>query len=230
MNHRRNAIIIGIFYILAAVSAVIAVILYEPIMESTWYEVTVNGQRNSVLMGVLNDLLLVITAVGTTVMLAPYLRKISQHLSLAYFSFRYMEAVFISIGIVAVLALVSLGDAFAEGVVTNSEILQPSGILLQGIHRWVMVLGPNLMLGVNTFIYSYLLIQSKLVPKPLATFGMIVSVMVFVAGTLDLLGVIDPWSIVKGLAALPLGVYEISLAIYLIAKGFQSEGIELFEK
>ena len=37
--------------------------------------------------------------------------------------------------------------------------------MLQSFHRWTFMLGPNLMLGLNTIMYSYLLFRTGLVPK-----------------------------------------------------------------
>lgn len=226
MNHRRNAIILGVFYILAAVSSVVAVLLYQPIMEENWYGVAQNNQTQAVLFGVLFDVLLLISVASTAIILAPYLTKTSRRLSLAYLVFRLMEGVFIAIGLVAVLVLVTLSQAYDNSIIANNnDLMLVIGAMLQGFHRWIMVLGPNLMLGINTMIYSYLLYQSRLVPRSLAIFGMVVSVMVFMAGIFDFFGYIEPWSTLKGLVALPLGVYEISLAIYLIVKGFKAEAL-----
>ena len=88
------------------------------------------------------------------------------------------------------------------------------------------MLGPNLMLGLNTIMYSYLLFRTGLVPKPLAIFGMVTAVSVFIAGLLEMFGVIEPISTAKGLLALPLGVYEMSLAVWLIVKGFHKQNLE----
>ena len=95
--------------------------------------------------------------------------------------------------------------------------------MLQSFHRWTLVLGPNLMLGINTMMYSYLFFRTGLVPKPLALFGMVTAVLVFIAGLLDMFGIIEPISTAKGLIALPLGVYEMSLAVWLIVKGFHKQ-------
>jgi len=99
------------------------------------------------------------------------------------------------------------------------------GLLLQATYRWTAMLGPNLMLGINTGLYSYLLYRTGYVPKPLAIFGMITAVMIFIAGLLQMFGIIGPYSAVKGLLALPVGVYEMSLAIWFIAKGFHRENL-----
>ena len=108
----------------------------------------------------------------------------------------------------------------------SEENLLPIGFMLQAFHRWTMMLGPNLLLGLNTIMYSYLLFRTGLVPKQLAIFGMVTAVMVFIAGLLDMFGVIEPLSTAKGLLALPVGVYEMSLAVWLIVKGFHKQNLE----
>lgn len=230
LSHKQNAILIGIFYILAAVSSVIAVILYEPIMTESFYEVVQNGQETTVLWGAVMDLILLVSAVGTTSFLAPYLKRVDPQLALAYFGGRFMEAVFIGLGLASILVLISLSQAFAAGQVSDTGALIAQGYAFQGMHRWIMVLGPNFMLGINTFLYSLLFSRSKLIPKNLAYFGMLTAVLVFISGFLDMFGIIEPWSTLKGLIALPVGVYEISLAVYLIVKGFKAEGLASFNK
>lgn len=70
------------------------------------------------------------------------------------------------------------------------------------------------------------MVRTGLVPKPLAVYGMVTAVSVFTAGLLDLFGVIEPVSAAKGLIALPVGVYEMSLAVWLIVKGFHKPNLE----
>ena len=148
---RMNGIIIGILYIVAAVSSVIAVALYQPVLSDQWYMSVANGFETKVLIGVCNDLLLVVSAIGTAVMLFPYLRRWNEHLALGYLCFRFMEAVFIAIGLVSILGLVHLSTNYEAGILA-SENLHAVGIMLQTFHRWTFVLGPNLMLGLNTVI------------------------------------------------------------------------------
>ncbi len=219
-NHRINAIIVGIFYILAAVTSIIAVVFYQPILSDEWYTVVENGLETKILVGVINELAVVATVIGTTVMLFPYLRGWNEHASLGYLCFRFMEAVLITIGIVSILVLLHLSGQYAAGSVDDFSNLTPIGLLLQSVYRWTSLLGPNIMLGLNTVLYSYLLFRTKLVPKKLASFGMLTAIMVFIAGILDMFGVIGTYSTAKALIALPVGVYEISLAVWLIIKGF----------
>lgn len=227
MSHARiSAFIIGIFYIIAAISSIVAVILYQPILTADWYAVVQNGHQQTLLFGVLNDLLLVVSAVGTAVMFFPFLRRVNETIALFHLCFRFMEAVLISIGVIGILALIQLSIGYDQGVFQSAEVIKATGMALQAFHRWTFLLGPNFMLGINTAMYSFLLIKSGLVPKNLARFGFMTALLVFIAGQLDFWGVIAPTSAVKGLLALPVGIFEISLALYLMTKGFRKEALK----
>ncbi len=223
---RMNGMILGVLYIVAAVTSVIALVFYQPLLSEQWYMSVANGFETKVLIGVLNDLLVVVTVVGTAVMLYPYLRRWNEHIALGYLCFRFMEAVFIAIGWVSILGLLQLSSYYEAGSIASEESLHAIGLLLQAFHRWTFVLGPNFMLGLNTFMYSYLLFRTGLVPKPLAIFGMVTAVLVFISGLLEMFGIVEPLSTEKGLIALPVGVYEMSLAVWLIVKGFHKQNLE----
>ncbi|WP_337031521.1 DUF4386 domain-containing protein [Paenibacillus illinoisensis] len=223
---RRNGIIIGIFYIVAAVTSVIAVISYEPVLSEQWYLSVANGFKTKVLFGVLNDLILVLTAVGTSVMLFPYLRRWNEQLALGYLCFRFMEAVLIAVGVVSILGLVQLSIYYEGNSLASIENLKELGYMLQAFHRWTSMLGPNFMLGINTALYSYLLFRTRLVPRTLALSGIFTAILVFIAGLLEMFGIIEPLSTVKGVIALPVGVYELSLSVWLIAKGFDKKNLK----
>ncbi|MDW0116177.1 DUF4386 domain-containing protein [Sporosarcina thermotolerans] len=220
-----NGLIIGILYIVAAVTSIIAVVFYQPVLSEQWYMAVANGLETKVLIGVLNDILLVSAAVGTAVMLFPYIRRWNEQIALGYLCFRFMEAVIIAIGLVSILGLLHLSMNFERGSLGDGD-LHAAGLLLQAFHRWTFMLGPNLMLGLNTLMYSYLLFRTGLVPKKLALFGMVTAVMVFIAGLIDMFGIVEPNSTAKGLIALPVGVYEMSLAVWLIVKGFHMQNLE----
>lgn len=115
-----------------------------------WYMTVANGLKTKVLIGAVNDLLLVVTAVGTAVMLFPYLRRWNEQMALGYLCFRFMEAVFIAIGLVSILGLLQLSIYYEAGSLAIEENHLAIGFMLQSFHRWTSVLGPNLMLGLNT--------------------------------------------------------------------------------
>jgi hypothetical protein len=92
---------------------------------------------------------------------------------------------------------------------------------------------PNHMLwvyvptGIGGLILTYLLLVSRLVPRPIAALGLVGYALLSVGVPLDLLGVLD-MNAGPGLLLLgPGGLFEaVFLPIWLIAKGFRSTSSE----
>jgi hypothetical protein len=94
--------------------------------------------------------------------------------------------------------------------------------VLLAVRVWTFVLGPLLFLGINTSRYSSLLFTSRLVPRPLASMGLVGATLVTLAAFLAMFDIAPPFTPINGLLSAPIGVYEMLLAGWLIAKGFGS--------
>jgi hypothetical protein len=218
---RRAAITIGVLFIFATVSAILGLYLYGPILGAD-YLVRGAEDKNQVILGAIMELILVVTAIGTAIGLFPILRQYGERIALAHVSFRFLEAVVISIGVVAVLSLVTLSQEFVATAGADASAFQVSGSLLLAVREWTIILGPLLFLGVNTLMYSSLLFKSRLVPRPLATLGVIGAALVTVAAFLAMFDIVPPFTPVSGLLVAPIAVFEMLLAGWLIVKGFSS--------
>ncbi len=220
MNDKKNALITGLFFIAATVFAIIGLKLYDPILVQSDYIQNATKDTTQLIWGAVCELILVCTASGTAIMLSPYLRKYNEHLGMAYFSFRLLEAIFILIGIVAMLSIVSLCNSFANESNPDLSAYRAAGIIAKAIHDWTFILGPLFMLGINTYIYSYVFFKTELVPKKLALTGMAGAALVFSSSLLVMFGIISISSTIQVLMAVPIAVFEMVLAAWLIFKGF----------
>jgi hypothetical protein len=224
-THRRAATVVGIMFIIATVTAILGLLMYQPILAGPDFLVNGAGQKDQVILGALMELLLVCTAIGTAIGLFPVLRPYGERIALGHLCFRFLEAVVITIGIVAVLSLLSVSQEFVALAGLDASAYHTSGILLRAVYKWTSMLGPLLFLGVNTFMYSYLLYKSKLVPRSLAVLGLSGAALVSGYGMVVLFGVAvqgaAPWVVL----ALPIAVYEMLLAGWLIIKGFNVSAI-----
>lgn len=220
MNDKKNAIITGLFFIGATVTAIIGLKLYDPILVQPDY--IQHGAKYTVqlIWGAVFELILVCTASGTAIMLSPYLRKYNEHLGLGYLCFRLLEAIFILIGIVAMLSIVTLSNSFVNESSPDLSSYQTAGIIAKAIHDWTFIIGPLFMLGINTFIYSYVFFKTEFVPTKLALVGIVGAIIVFSSSLLAMFGIIQMASTTQILMAIPIAVYEMVLAGWLIAKGF----------
>lgn len=223
-NDKSNAAITGIFFITATTFAIIGLLLYDPLLNHPDY--LTQGAKNAtqILWGALCELVLVIANTGTGLMLYPYLKQYNQHLGLGYICFRLLEVVFIIIGIISILALLSLSVEFTNNASHNElKTFQTFGVILKAIHDWTFILGPNFMLGINTFIYSYVFFQTKMIPRKIAILGLIGALLVFVVGNLEMLNYVPQFSVTAVIMVIPVALYEMILAVWLILKGFNFE-------
>jgi hypothetical protein len=224
-THRQAGISIGIMFIFATVSAILAVLFYEPILTGPDYLINGAGQKKQVTLGILMDLILVCTAIGTAVGLFPILRPYGERIALGHLFFRFLEAVVITVGIVAILSLLTLSQDFVAAASPDASAYHVAGILLLAVYKWTSMLGPLFFLGVNTFLYSYLLYKSKLVPRQLAVLGLSGATLVFGYAMLVMFGVAVQGAAPLVLLALPIAAYEMMLAGWLIIKGFSSSAV-----
>ena len=217
---KKNALTAGVFFIIAAITSIIGLKLYDPVLNNPDYLILGEKYANQIVLGAFFELILVCTAIGSAIMLYPYLKKYNESWAIGYVCFRMLEAVFILIGTISVLALINLSVLYnAEPTNYNFKTI---GAVLQAVHSWTFILGPNFMLGVNTFIYSYVFFKSNLIPKKIALLGMIAAVLIFIAAILEMFGVILQISPSGILLALPIFSYEMTLAILLVVKGFNT--------
>ncbi|MBL7931387.1 MAG: DUF4386 domain-containing protein, partial [Bacteroidia bacterium] len=219
-NTRINAVVTGIFFIMATATAIMGLKLYDPLLigQNDYFQITRNV--NQVALGAFFELLLVCSAIGTGIMLLPYLRLFNERLGLAYLCFRFLEAILITVGIVSLLALLSLSSFYSAGRSASPGNFIAEAQALRAIHDWTFILGPHFMLGINTFIYSYVFFKTGLVPKRLALMGLSGAVLIFIAAILELFSVLQLNSVAVIIMAVPIASYEMILAARLIAKGF----------
>jgi hypothetical protein len=223
-SNKITAKIVGVLFILAAVTAVIGLILYDPILNGPDYLMRGSEHANQVVLGALMELILVVSAVGTATTMFPILRKYNETIALWHVCFRFLEAIIITIGVISVLSLLTLSREFAAAASPDIASFQASGIVLKAIHDWTFLLGPLFMLGINTMMYSYIFYKSKLVPRFIPILGMTGAALVFINALLVMFGVVEQIS-VWGLLALPIAANELILAVWLIVKGFNVSAI-----
>jgi Domain of unknown function (DUF4386) len=218
MSSRRvTATVAGVFFVLAAAAAMVALALYQPVLSDTGYVVGA-GADTRVLLGAFLEVVLAVSVIGTAVTLYPVLERQQPSVALGYVCGRLLEAAVIVVGIISVLSVVTLRQHSAG---TDDGALVAVGRSLVALHDWTFLLGPGLVIGVNSLLLAYLMYRSRLVPRWIAVLGLVGGPLVFASSTAVMFGLYDQVSAPAGLAALPVTAWEMSLAAYLVVKGFK---------
>src|SRR5579872_6368084 len=116
---RKAALVMGVLYLLTFVTSIPALLLYDPVLHDAHYIVS-GGADTRVLFGAFLEVILIIANIGTALALFSVLRRQHEGLALGYVAARIMECVFIGVGILSVLSIVTLRQ-HAAGADARSE-------------------------------------------------------------------------------------------------------------
>jgi hypothetical protein len=220
--NRNVAIVVGILFILREVTSITGLILYGPILNDPEYIINGAADEARVIWGAFFEVLLVFTQIGTAITLFPILKKYNESMAIGTVCFRLMEATIVILGIMSLLAIVTLNHSFLKEANPDTSSYLMAGKLLLDIHNWTFLYGPNLILGPSTFMTSYLLYKSKLVPRFVTFLGLVGGPLISANAVLVMFGVFPQLSVWGMVLAIPVFAYEVSLAVRLLANGFNS--------
>jgi len=207
-SDRRTAAIAGILYLVTVASSIPALALKEPVLSDPSLLAGVPG-RSALQWAVILELILIVSCIGTAVVLFPVLRRGHEAAALGFVAARIIEGACIAVGVIAMLSLmnVSTGDGTAHD-------------LLRAIHDWAFLIGPGLIPAINGLLLGYALYRMRLVPRLLPILAFIGAPLLTASAISTLVGIFDQVSAVAAVAAVPIAAWEIGLGIWLVVKGF----------
>lgn len=217
---RRIAVVAGTFFIVAAAAAIIGLALEGPVLNAPRYIVG-SGNDTRVILGAFFEVVVAISLIGTAVTLFPIVKRQNESIALGYVAGRVVEALIIIVGIISILSVVRLRQGFGGGTAADTASLVAVGRSLVAVHDWTFLFGPSLAIGVNTLLLAYLMYASRLVPRVIPIVGLIGGPLIFVSGTAEMFGLYGPFSVWGSIGALPVFAWEMSLAVWMIVKGFE---------
>ena len=221
VSTRRTAMVAGVLFLMAAAASIPALVLFQPVLGDARY-VLAAGADGGVLLGALLEIVTVVAVLGTGVALYPVLRRESPAAALGYAFGRLMEGVLIAVGLVSVLTVLTLRQD-AAGADDGALVVAQQALV--AVKDWTFLLGPNVALGVNTLLLAGIMHRSGLVPRWIARLGLAGGAIILASGTAVLLGAYEQVSVVGTVAALPVFVWEMSLAVCLVVTGFRPSAL-----
>lgn len=211
-TQRKTSLWAGWFYILTFVS-IPTLALYGSIHEPNYILGT--GNDNGVILGGVLEIVVALCGIVTAVVLYPVLSKQNKSLALGLVAARVLEAGTMFAGVAFLLTIVSLHQKSA-----GADTLPVSQAFVILYDR-IFLLGQGFIPAINDLLLGILLYQSRLVPRYLSMIGIVGGLPLLIGYFAILFGFIDRVSPMAGLSAVLVALFEFSLGIYLIFKGFK---------
>lgn len=213
---RKTSLTAGILYLLTFVS-VPTLALYGSIHGSDY--LLGSGPDTAAIVGGILEIIVALAGISTAVVLYPVLRKQNESLALGLVAARILESGTIFVGVAFLLSVVTLKQAGA-GV----DSLATSHALV-ALYDRIFLLGQSFMPAICDMLLGFLLYKSGLVPKALSLIGMIGGPILLAGYLAVMFGLIGQHTPLAGLSAVLVALFEFSLGIYLVVKGFKPTAI-----
>ncbi|PZQ88251.1 MAG: DUF4386 domain-containing protein [Leifsonia xyli] len=213
-NDRRLAALTGGLYLLTFATSIPALPLKRAFLDGDGTTAMLNG-------AVILEIVLALACIGTAVAFYPVGKRYNPALALGFVASRTLEASAVVTGVIALLSVGTLRSLASSGDADAGA----ADAALVAVHDAAVLLGPGLMPAVNALLFGTLLYRARLVPRIIPLVGLIGAPLLLLSVLGTLLGLIDQVSPLAGLAALPIAIWEFSIGIWLLVKGFRPSAV-----
>src|SRR2546421_962419 len=214
-SSRKIAIAAGVLYLLSFVS-IPTLFLYLPVHDPKY--IVGPGPDTGVILGAILEMIVALAGIGTAVALYPVLKRQNEGVAMGFVGTRTLEGGAILAGVACVLSLVTLQQA---GAGTNALVTSHA---LISMYDRILLLSQSFIPDVNALLIGSLVYQSRLVPRVLPLLGFVGATLLVAGDGAVIFGLTAQHGAV-GVVAFPIAIWEFSLGVYLVVKGFRPSAI-----
>jgi hypothetical protein len=224
-EHRAAAITAGILYIIGTVAGILSkAVTYFPVHGADDPLAYAADHSGAVATGAVLVLVMGLSLAMVPVVLFPMLRRLDEVLATGYLIIRgAVEATTYVIIAIAWLLLVPLAETMSAGPGTASPAGVRLGTLVIDSDGASAIL--SLVFCFGGALFYVLLYRSRIVPRWIASWGLIGIPLYAAAYLLAMYGAVGINSAAVNLLCLPLAVQEMVLAVWMIARGFRPAAV-----
>lgn len=217
-SYRGNAIAAGVLFILCSAAAILSIVPLGAKVGAPVDFAKLAGSDNAVVTTALIEFVWAAAGMGIAIALYPVLRLFNPTLALGSVVGRVVENVFILLGTLSLLALLTVSQQAAGSADTSS--FEATGDALVAVRDWAPEFVAVLAFVVGTFMYNYVMYSSRLVPRWLSGWGLVGALLSLVALLYTGFTQDFGFTTMNNVLSAPIGLQEMVLAVGLIAKGF----------
>jgi hypothetical protein len=215
-NYRTTARIVGVLYLAGMVVGIGGNLFIQSILGTPDQLSTIAANSTLLAMGAVLWLSTVAGGAAHGILMFPVLKPHSERGAVGYLGARIIDATFIAVMALLILVQIPLGMEYLNAGSSDTSYLQAlSAVFTQAnlyAYEFAMI-----AVGVAGLILCSMFYRAQLVPRPLAVWGLIGYAILLSGSVLQALGFN-----LSSIHAIPGGLWELFIGVWLIAKGFNS--------
>lgn len=217
--HRMNARLFGIFFILTFLSFGVGMSLIDSVTSGPDFMANLQANTPTIITGAM------LMAVAHTffnlmlpALMMPVLKPHNQILSYGYLGTAIAATTILAIGALMLLLLVPLGQEYLAADVASHAHFDTLGAMLttggnQAYHMGMAVW------AIGGLMFAMVLYQSKLIPRLMSVWGLVGYLTLLIGSISEIFG---HNNLVEIISVTPGGLFEVTLSLWLIFKGFNA--------
>ena len=224
-RYRGNAIAVGLLLIACTAASILSAAPLGSILDRSDYLDQLAASDSRVIWTALIEFTWAATGAGIAIGLYPVIRRHNRALALGSVAGRVAEGVMVLVGTLSLLVLLTVSqESLAPGA--EAAAFSATGGALLAVRDWTR--GFVLMLPFLTaaLMYYYVLYRARLVPRWLSGWGLVAAALGLVAAVYSGYSQDFGFSSLQTALYAPIGLQEMVLAIWLLAKGFNPSSVD----
>jgi Domain of unknown function (DUF4386) len=224
-SYRGNAIAVGVLFIACSAASILSIVPLGSMLDTPVNLAKLAANGNRVVLAALIEFVWAATGAGIAIALFPVLRKHNRAVALGSVAARTVSAVLVLVATLALLVLFSLSSEVVAAGSAGLPSADTLANLLLATREWANGLIGPLAFALGAFMYYCLLYKARLIPRWLSGWGIVgiglgVVATVYAGFTQDF-----GLATVNTMLNIPIGLQEMVLAVWLIAKGFSAPAL-----
>lgn len=218
-TNRQTAMIVGVLYIIGTVAGVLSMVVMGGRLEAPDYLTVVAADANPVMWGAVLVLVMGFALAMVPAVMFPILKRQNEVLAVGYVIFRgaLETALYIAGAISWLLLIIVARQSAGPAAASDSQFSSLGSLLIEAGGPITAV--RDMVFSLGALAFYYLLYKSRLIPRWLSGWG-VLGAMGYLAA-----GLIAVFSTELVVLLLPLALQEMVMAVWLVAKGFNTTAI-----
>ena len=214
--HRKTSLAAGVLYLLTFVS-IPTLAMYGPVKGANY--ILGAGPDTGAIFGGILEMIVALAGIGTAVALFQVVKRQNEGVALGFVASRTLEAAGTFASVACLLTVVTLRQegAGADALVTSHALV--------AMYDRLFLVTQSFIPAVNALLLGSLMYQSRLVPRVLPLLGFIGAALLVAGDIAVLFGLIGQHASSTALFAIPIALWEFSLGVWLVVKGFKPSAI-----
>lgn len=215
-TYKTTARTVGVLFLAGMGVYIVGNVLIQSILAAPNHLSTVPANSMLLTIGAMLMLMAAIFDAAHGILMLPVLKQYNEPIAFGYLGYRIVDAVLLAIGVVFLLLQIPLGREYLKAGSPDASYLQALSTLSTQAHLYAYEIG-MIAVGLAGLMLCYIFYRAKLVPRPVAVWGLVGYASLLCGSVLQVLG-FD----LRLIHTIPGGLWELFIGVWLIVKGFNS--------